>query len=65
MDDVFTDYSEIRNELELFSPDLADKEEIVVFSKADLLDDEMKEYIIAEFKAKYPKKQVFVISAAT
>jgi len=65
MDDVFKDYTDIRKELELFSPELANKEEIVVFSKADLLDDEMKEYIISEFKAKYPKKQVFVISAAT
>jgi len=64
MDQVFTDYSDIRKELELFSVDLANKEEIVVFSKADLLDDEMKEYIVSEFKDKF-NKQVFVISAAT
>ncbi len=65
MDQVFKDYEDIRKELELFSPDLANKEEIVVFSKADLLDDEMKEFIVSEFKNKFPKKEVFVISAAT
>ena len=41
------------------------KEEIVVFSKGDLLDSEMKEHIVSEFKKKYPKLQTFVISAAT
>lgn len=64
MDQVFDDYINIRKELELFSPDLADKEEIVVFSKADLLDKEMKDYIVSEFKSKF-NKEVFVISAAT
>jgi len=64
MDQVFDDYKDIRKELETFSPDLANKEEIVVFSKADLLDEEMKDYIVLEFKKKF-KKQVFVISAAT
>jgi len=64
MDKVFSDYEDIRKELEYFSSDLGKKEEIVVFSKADLLDDEMKDYIVSEFKKKY-KKEVFVISAAT
>ncbi len=64
MDKVFSDYEDIRKELELFSDLLAEKEEIVVFSKADLLDDEMKDYIVSEFKKKY-NKEVFVISAAT
>jgi GTPase len=64
MDKVFSDYTDIRKELELFSPDLGNKEEIVVFSKADLLDKEMKDFIVSEFKSKFNKK-VFVISAAT
>jgi GTPase len=64
MDQVFDDYMNIRKELELFSPDLADKEEIVVFSKADLLDKEMKDYILSEFNKKFTKK-VFIISAVT
>jgi len=65
MDKVFDDYSDIRKELELFSADLGNKEEIVVFSKADLLDDEMKEHIVSEFKDKFDVKNIFVISAAT
>lgn len=65
MDQVFTDYTNIRKELEYFSPDLATKEEIVVFSKADLLDSEMKEFIVSEFKKQFWDKKVFVISAAT
>jgi len=44
MDQVFDDYNDIRKELEAFSPDLANKEEIIVFSKADLLDKEMKDF---------------------
>jgi len=64
MDQVFADYDDIRKELEYFSPLLKDKEEIIVFSKADLLDAEMKEFIVWEFKKKH-KKEVFVISAAT
>ncbi len=64
MDQVFTDYTNIRKELEYFSPDLATKEEMIVFSKADLLDSEMKEFIVSEFKKQFDKK-VFVISAAT
>jgi GTPase involved in cell partitioning and DNA repair len=46
MDQVFADYENIRKELELFSELLGEKEEIVVFSKADLLDDEMREFIL-------------------
>ena len=64
LDQVFSDYTDIKSELKYFSEDLANKEEIIVFSKADLLDNEMKEYIISEFKKKF-KKDVFIISAAT
>ncbi|MFK7780087.1 MAG: GTPase ObgE [Candidatus Gracilibacteria bacterium] len=64
MDQVFTDYTDIRKELEAFSPDLANKEEIIVFSKADLLDKEMKDFIVSEFKKKF-NKTIFVISAVT
>ncbi len=65
MDQVFTDYENIRKELEFFSAGLAKKEEIVVFSKADLLDDEMKDFILSEFKEKFDKENIFIISAAT
>jgi GTPase involved in cell partitioning and DNA repair len=77
LDKVFDDYADIRKELEYFSnlhpnsllqekrQNLAKKEEIIVFSKADLLDKEMKEHIVSEFKKKYKRKKIFVISAAT
>jgi len=62
---VFQDYKDIRHELEVFSDLLKNKEEIVVFSKADLLDKEMKDFILSEFKTKYPLKKVFIISSAS
>ncbi len=65
LDNLFQDYRDIRKELEAFSPELAEKEEIIVLSKSDLLDDEMKDHILWEFTAKYPDKKVFMISAAT
>jgi len=65
LDQVFDDYAGIRNELELFSDELLEKEEIVVFAKADLLDTEMKDHIVAEFKKKYPKIKTHILSAAT
>lgn len=65
LDQVFDDYINIRKELELFSKDLIEKQEIIVFSKADLLDKEMKDFISEEFKKKYNINNIFVISAAT
>lgn len=65
LDEVFSDYENIRYELIQFSETLAQKEEIIVFSKADLLDAEMKEYILWEFQKRFPNKQYFIISAAT
>lgn len=65
LDNVIQDYENIRYELWAFSDLLKDKEEIVVFSKWDLLDDEMKEFIKKEFLSKYKKDKVFIISSAT
>lgn len=65
LDKVFEDYENIRYELWAFSEDLWKKEEIIVFSKADLLDKEMKDFIVSEFKKKHKKKNIFVISSAT
>ena len=65
LDKIFKDYEDIRYELEAFSDKLKEKEEIIVFSKADLLDKEMKEFILWEFKKKYKDKKVFIVSAAT
>jgi len=41
------------------------KEEIIVFSKADVLDGEMREHIASEFSTRFPDKKYFIISAAT
>lgn len=65
MDQIFEDYENIRKELEYFSPELAEKEEIIWLSKSDLLDDEMKKFILEEFKKKYPNKKVFIFSSAS
>lgn len=65
MDQIFQDYEDIRKELEYFSPELAKKEEIIWLSKADLLDSEMKKFILWELKKRYPNKKVFIISSAT
>ena len=65
MDHIFHDYEDIRKELVYFSPALAKKEEIIWLSKADLLDSEMKKFILWEFKKRYPNKKVFIISSAT
>jgi len=55
----------IRKELEYFSSNLATKKEIIIFSKADLLDNEMKEFIVEEFKTKFKKEDIFTISSAS
>jgi len=65
LDNIFSDYENIRYELGEFNTELTKKEEIIVFSKWDLLDDEMKDYIKWEFLKKYPDKKVFIISSAT
>lgn len=65
LDNIFQDYEDIRKELRLFSDDLDEKEEIIGLSKADLLDDEMLDFILKEFQNKYPDKKVFVISSAS
>jgi GTP-binding protein len=65
LDKIFEDYEVIRNELKLFSPELDKKEEVIILSKADLLDEEMKKFLLGEFKKKYKKKKIFLISSAT
>lgn len=65
LDSLITDYENIRYELKAFSDKLEEKEEIIVFSKWDLLDNEMKDFIKKEFLKKYKKDKVFIISRAT
>lgn len=65
LDQVLQDYENIRYELGAFSPELVEKEEIIVFSKWDLLDKEMKDFIVEEFSKRFNKKKAFIISSAT
>ncbi|SFH94920.1 GTPase ObgE [Halpernia frigidisoli] len=48
-EDHFQEYKILENELKEFNPELLDKEFILSISKADLLDDELKKEISAEF----------------
>jgi GTPase len=65
LDEIFSDYENIRYELGQFNKELLEKEEIIVLSKADLLDKEMKDFIRDEFKKRFNIKNIFIISAAT
>ncbi len=63
-DTPLEDYETIQNELKKFSPELAEKPQLVAFSKIDLTDGELEDFLIDEFEKKYgfrPHK----ISAAT
>ncbi len=58
------DFQVIQNELKKFSPALAEKEFLPVFSKIDLVDDELLEFLQKEFKEKLGLEPMGV-SAAT
>ncbi len=47
-DDIKKDYEILRNELIQFNPELIDKEHILGLSKADLIDEEIKSWLIQE-----------------
>lgn len=61
-EDVCKSYQDIRNELSLYNPDLAEKPEVVVLSKADSLDTKEIRKKQKELE-KISGKQVFVISS--
>jgi len=58
------DFEILREELEKFSKNLADKNFMVVFSKIDLSDTEFEDFLTKEFKEKFKIKPL-KISAAT
>lgn len=60
--DPYTDYIQINQELQLFNPDLAQKKQIVVPTKIDLLQDRQT---IDTFRAKVGPEVVVPISAVT
>ncbi len=58
------DFEIIRQELEKFSPRLAEKKFLPVLSKIDLIDNELKDFLIKEFTEKTGHKPL-AVSAAT
>ena len=63
-DTPLQDFEVIRSELEKFSPTLAEKPFLPVFSKIDLTDEELEEFLTKEFEDKF-KIAPYKISAAT
>lgn len=49
-DHIATEYDILKNELEVYNPELMHKESILVISKADMLDEELKTELDAELK---------------
>ena len=60
--DILETYEIVRNELRNYNRDLETKTEVVVINKADVVDEELVEWIQKDFIEKYNKK-VFFISA--
>lgn len=58
-----SDYQAIRDELLLFDPDMAEKEEIIVLSKIDLISDHDLETLQEMMENELPDKKIFGISA--
>lgn len=59
-DDLLRDYQIVRNELEKFSPELKEKEEIILITKSDLVD--KKELEKKEKSLKKTKKKILIVS---
>ncbi len=63
-DTPLSDFEVVREELDKFSPDLAQKPFIPVFTKIDLTDGELEDFLIEEFKKKFGIK-AYKLSSAT
>jgi len=61
-DDIVKEYKTLLSELELFNPELLDKPRILALSKADLIDDELKEMLQNDLP---DKMDVLFISAVS
>ncbi len=61
-EDILESYERVRRELRMYGGNLEEKPEVIVINKADVVDDEISEWIQKDFKEKY-NKNVFFISA--
>ncbi len=65
-DDIAEEYKTLLKELEMYNPELLNKPRELVISKADLLDEELKEEIRKELSQALPEKQDYLfVSAVT
>lgn len=62
-EELVQNYQTIRRELETWSSEMAEKEELIVFSKADIIDSEHLEEMVQFFEQKTGKKVTLTISA--
>ena len=62
-EEMVASYRTIRKELENWSDKMAEKEELIIFSKADIIDAEMLEEMVAYFEKNTGKKVALTISA--
>jgi GTP-binding protein len=60
-EDMIEEYKKIRIELEKYSPELMEKEEVIVLSKSDMVDPKYAEKMKKKFEKEF-KKPVFVLS---
>ncbi len=60
--DPFQDFRQINEELQLYNPDLANKQQVIALSKIDLLND--RDYL-QEFRNKADPQEIYPFSAAT
>jgi GTP-binding protein len=64
-DDLFAQFSILRNELKKYNPELLDKSYVIAISKSDLLDDELKQEMkVLADKTFTDDKVLFISSVA-
>ena len=61
-DDIRKEYGILLNELELFNPELLDKPRMLAITKSDLIDEGIKELLVAELPDDLPV--LFISSVA-
>ena len=64
-EDILKDFKTLRSELIKYSPELQDKSYMVVLSKGDLLDEELKREYILEMKRVFKNIPYIIISSIT
>ena len=64
-EDIVKEYNTLANELEAYDKELTHKETFIAISKADLLDDELREELDQELQKGIPSKSYIYISSVT